>query len=133
MILSPTRTYAPVILRVLQQHFDKIHGIIHCSGGGQSKCLHYLPAPLRVIKDNLLPVPPLFTMIQESAGTGWREMYQVFNMGQRLEIFTDAETAKSIIDIAASFNIGAQISGRVEASDKKEVIINSAHGTFSYT
>lgn len=132
MILSPTRTYAPVILRVLQQHFDKIHGIIHCSGGGQSKCLHYLPAPLRVIKDNLLPVPPLFTMIQESAGTGWREMYQVFNMGQRLEIFTDAETAKSIIDIAASFNIAAQISGRVEASDKKEVVINSAHGTFSY-
>ncbi|MBL7692888.1 MAG: phosphoribosylformylglycinamidine cyclo-ligase [Flavipsychrobacter sp.] len=133
MILSPTRTYAPVILRVLQQHFDKVHGIIHCSGGGQSKCLHYLPAPLRVIKDNLLPVPPLFTMIQESAGTGWREMYQVFNMGQRLEIFTDAETAKSIIDIAASFNIAAQISGRVEASDKKEVVINSAHGTFSYT
>lgn len=133
MILSPTRTYAPVILRVLQQHFDKIHGIIHCSGGGQSKCLHYLPAPLRVIKDNLLPVPPLFTMIQESAGTGWREMYQVFNMGQRLEIFTDAETAKSIIDIAASFNIAAQISGRVEASDKKEVVIISAHGTFSYT
>jgi phosphoribosylformylglycinamidine cyclo-ligase len=133
MILSPTRTYAPVILKVLQQHFDKVHGIIHCSGGGQSKCLHYLPAPLRVIKDNLLPVPPLFTMIQESAGTGWREMYQVFNMGQRLEIFTDAETAKSIIDIAASFNIAAQISGRVEASDKKEVVINSAHGTFSYT
>ncbi len=133
MILSPTRTYAPVILRVLQQHFEKIHGIIHCSGGGQSKCLHYLPAPLRVIKDNLLPVPPLFTMIQESAGTGWREMYQVFNMGQRLEIFTDAETAKSIIDIAASFNIAAQISGRVEASDKKEVVINSARGTFSYT
>jgi phosphoribosylformylglycinamidine cyclo-ligase len=133
MILSPTRTYAPVILKVLQQHFDKVHGIIHCSGGGQSKCLHYLPAPLRVIKDNLLPVPPLFTLIQESAGTGWREMYQVFNMGQRLEIFTDAETAKSIIDIAASFNIAAQISGRVEASDKKEVVINSAHGTFSYT
>lgn len=133
MILSPTRTYAPVILKVLQQHFDKVHGIIHCSGGGQSKCLHYLPAPLRVIKDNLLPVPPLFTMIQDSAGTGWREMYQVFNMGQRLEIFTDAETAKSIIDIAASFNIAAQISGRVEASDKKEVVINSPHGTFSYT
>ncbi len=133
MILSPTRTYAPVILKVLQQHFSKIHGIIHCSGGGQSKCLHYLPAPLRVIKDNLLPVPPLFTMIQESAGTGWREMYQVFNMGQRLEIFTDAETAKSIIDIAASFNIAAQISGRVESSDKKEVVINSPHGTFSYT
>jgi phosphoribosylformylglycinamidine cyclo-ligase len=133
MILSPTRTYAPVILKVLQQHFDKIHGIIHCSGGGQSKCLHYLPAPLRVVKNNLLPVPPLFTMIQESAGTSWREMYQVFNMGQRLEIFTDKETAQSIIAIAASFNIDAQISGFVEQAEKKEVVIESPYGTFSYT
>jgi phosphoribosylformylglycinamidine cyclo-ligase len=122
-----------VILKVLQQHFDKIHGIIHCSGGGQSKCLHYLPAPLRVVKNNLLPVPPLFTMIQESAGTSWREMYQVFNMGQRLEIFTDKETAQSIIAIAASFNIDAQISGFVEQAEKKEVVIESPYGTFSYT
>ena len=132
MILSPTRTYAPVVLKVLEQHFDNIHGIIHCSGGGQSKCLHYLPGPLRVVKNNLLPVPPLFNMIQASAGTNWREMYQVFNMGQRLEIFTDRETAESIISIASSFNIEAQISGIVENADKKEVVIESVHGNFSY-
>jgi phosphoribosylformylglycinamidine cyclo-ligase len=132
MILSPTRTYAPVVLQILQKHFDTIHGIIHCSGGGQSKCLHYLPKPLRVVKNNLIPAPPLFNMIQQAAGTDWREMYQVFNMGQRLEIFTDKETAESIVSIAKSFNIAAQISGFVEASDKKEVIIESAHGKFVY-
>jgi phosphoribosylformylglycinamidine cyclo-ligase len=132
MILSPTRTYAPVVLKVLEQHFNNIHGIIHCSGGGQSKCLHYLPGPLRVVKNNLLPVPPLFNMIQESAGTEWREMYQVFNMGQRLEIFTDPETAEGIIAIAKSFNIDAQVSGIIEKSEKKEVIIESGHGIFSY-
>ncbi len=133
MILSPTRTYAPVVLDVLSQHFDDIHGIIHCSGGGQSKCLHYLPKPLRVIKDNLLPIPPLFNMIQKSAGTDWKEMYQVFNMGQRLEIFTNKETAKEIIKIAAKYNIDAAISGRIEKADKKEVVIDSPNGTFSYT
>ncbi len=132
MILSPTRTYAPVVLEILDKHFDRINGIIHCSGGGQSKCLHYLPAPLRVVKDNLLPVPPLFTMIQKSAGTDWREMYQVFNMGQRLEIFTDPATADDIISIADRFNIEAVISGYVEASDKKEVIIESPYGSFKY-
>ncbi len=132
LILSPTRTYAPVVLKVLQQYFDKIHGIIHCSGGGQSKCLHYLPSALRVVKDNLLPVPPLFTMIQQSAGTGWKEMYQVFNMGQRLELFTDKDTAEGIIAIAKSFHIDAQISGYVEKAEKKEVRIESPYGTFSY-
>jgi phosphoribosylformylglycinamidine cyclo-ligase len=132
LILSPTRTYAPLVLHVLQQHFDKIHGIIHCSGGGQSKILHYLPKPLRVVKNNLLAVPPLFTMIQEAAGTDWREMYQVFNMGQRLELYTDAETAKAIIALAASFGIDAQISGYVEEADKKEVLIQSPYGTFTY-
>ena len=132
MILSPTRTYAPVILKVLDQHFDKIHGIIHCSGGGQSKCLHYLPKPLRVVKDNLLPIPPLFKMIQESAGTDWKEMYQVFNMGQRLEIFTDRATAESIIEISKGFNIDAQISGYVEEAAQKEVVIKSEHGEFTY-
>jgi len=132
MILSPTRTYAPVILQVLSLHFEKIHGIIHCSGGGQSKCLHYLPAPLRVVKNNLLPVPPLFRMIQEAAGTGWREMYQVFNMGQRLELFTDKDTAVDIIAIAKSFNIDAQVSGYVERAEKKEVIVDSPYGAFSY-
>lgn len=132
MILSPTRTYAPVVLKVLQQHFDKIHGIIHCSGGGQSKVLHYLPQALRVVKDNLLPVPPLFRMIQESAGTSGKEMYQVFNMGQRLEFYTDPETAAAIIDISKSFGIDAQISGRVEASDKKEVVLETPMGNFQY-
>ncbi|MDR3682044.1 MAG: phosphoribosylformylglycinamidine cyclo-ligase [Flavipsychrobacter sp.] len=132
LLLSPTRTYAPVILQVLNHNFDQIHGIIHCSGGGQSKCLHYLPSPLRVVKNNLLPIPPLFQLIQKSAGTSWKEMYQVFNMGQRLEIFTDVATANSIIEIAASFNIAAQISGYVELADKKEVVIQSEHGVFTY-
>lgn len=132
LILSPTRTYAPVILKVLEQHFDKIHGIIHCSGGGQSKCLHYLPKPLRVVKDNLLPIPPLFNMIQKSAGTDWKEMYQVFNMGQRLELFTDKETAASVVEIAKSFNIDAQISGYVTDAEQKEVVIESPHGSFTY-
>lgn len=132
LILSPTRTYAPVVLKVLEQHFDKIHGIIHCSGGGQSKCLHYLPAPLRVVKNNLLPIPPLFQLIQTSAGTDWKEMYQVFNMGQRLEFFTDKETAEDIIAIAKGFGIDAQVSGYVEAAPAKEVVIETSHGTFSY-
>lgn len=132
MILSPTRTYAPVVLEILDQHFEKIHGIIHCSGGGQSKCLHYLPHPLRVVKNNLLPVPPLFTMIQEAAQTGWKEMYQVFNMGQRLELFTDKETAVAIVGIAKKFNIDANISGYVEKAERKEVVIESPYGTFQY-
>jgi len=132
MILSPTRTYAPVVLKILQEHFHQIHGIIHCSGGGQSKCLHYLPAPLRVVKNNLLPVPPLFKMIQASAGTNWKEMYQVFNMGQRLEIFTDKDTAAAIVAIAKTFNIDAQISGHIEKAEKKEVVIDSEYGNFIY-
>lgn len=132
MILSPTRTYAPVVLKVLEQHFDKIHGIIHCSGGGQSKCLHYLPKPLRVVKNNLLPIPPLFNMIQQSAGTDWQEMYQVFNMGQRLELFTDKDTAEKVIEIAAGLGIDACISGHVEEAENKEVVIESDKGTFTY-
>src|SRR5690606_14130728 len=104
-----------------------------CSGGGQSKCLHYLPAPLRVVKDNLLPAPPLFRMIQEAAGTDWKEMYQVFNMGQRLELFTDQATAEQIVRIAADFKIDTQISGYVEAATQKEVVIESPYGTFSYS
>jgi phosphoribosylformylglycinamidine cyclo-ligase len=133
MLLSPTRTYAPVVLQVLERYFDKIHGIIHCSGGGQSKVLHYIPRPMRVVKDNLLPVPPLFTMIQQSAGTDWKEMYQVFNMGQRLEIYTDRDTAAHIIDIARSFGIEATISGYVEEASQKEVVIESEHGKFLYS
>ncbi len=133
MLLSPTRTYAPVVLKILEQFRAKIHGIIHCSGGGQSKVLHYLPRPLRVVKNNLLPAPPLFKMIQEAAGTDWREMHQVFNMGQRLEIYTDTETAAGIVEISARFGIEAQVSGRVEAAEKKEVVVESAWGTFHYS
>jgi len=132
MLLSPTRTYAPVVLSILKQYSNNIHGIIHCSGGGQSKCLHYLPGALRVVKNNLLPVPPLFNMIQAAAGTDWKEMYQVFNMGQRLEIFTDMDTAEGIIQIAQYFNIDAQVSGYVEKAGRKEVVIESEHGSFSY-
>jgi phosphoribosylformylglycinamidine cyclo-ligase len=132
MLLSPTRTYAPVILSILNKYFDEIHGIIHCSGGGQSKCLHYLPGLLRVVKNNLLPIPPLFNLIQESAGTEWKEMYQVFNMGQRLELFTDKVTADRIVEIAAGFAIDAQISGYVEHASRKEVVIESDKGSFLY-
>ena len=132
LLLSPTRTYAPVVVPMLEKYFDKIHGIIHCSGGAQSKILHYMPKPLRVVKNNLLPVPPLFRLIQESAGTDWREMYQVFNMGQRLEIYTDKDTAEAIVALAKSFGIDAQISGYVEDADKKEVRIESEYGSFLY-
>ena len=133
MLLSPTRTYAPVVLRILEELSDKIHGIIHCSGGGQSKCLHYLPGPVRVVKNNLLPIPPLFKMIQDSAGTSWHEMYQVFNMGQRLELFTDRDSAEAIVRIAAAFHIDAQVSGYVEAAARKEVVIESDKGRFVYS
>lgn len=132
MILSPTRTYAPVIIKILEQHFEQVHGIIHCSGGGQSKCLHYLPGNMRVVKNNLLPAPPLFNMIQQAAGTDWHEMYQVFNMGQRLEIFTDKTTAGAIVDIARNFGIEASVSGYVEENTSKEVVIESQYGTFTY-
>jgi phosphoribosylformylglycinamidine cyclo-ligase len=132
MLLSPTRTYAPVILKVLENHFDNIHGIIHCSGGGQTKCMHYLPTPLRIVKNNLLPVPPVFKLIQECSGTEWREMYQVFNMGQRMEIFTDIDTAKDIIHVCNTFKIDAQISGFATSAEKKELFIESEHGTFAY-
>jgi phosphoribosylformylglycinamidine cyclo-ligase len=132
MILSPTRTYAPLVLKILEQHFDSIHGIIHCSGGGQTKCLHYLPEGLRVVKNNLLSAPPLFRMIQKAAGTDWREMYQVFNMGQRLEIFTDKETASALVSLTTSFGIDAQISGYVEAAEKNSLRIESEFGVFEY-
>lgn len=131
MILSPTRTYAPLVLKALQQFPGKIRGIIHCSGGGQTKCMHYLPRDVDVIKDNLLPVPPLFKMIQQSAGTGWKEMYQVFNMGQRLEMFTDPETALQLVAIGKSLGIEAQISGKV-ISGNHRLVISSEYGTFTY-
>ncbi len=132
MLLSPTRTYAPVLLEVLDKHFEKIHGIIHCSGGGQTKCLHYIPSPMRLVKNNLPEVPPLFKMIQEAAGTEWREMYQVFNMGARMEIYTDEHTATDIISIAKKWGIEATLSGRVEAAAQKELFLETPYGKFIY-
>lgn len=131
LVLSPTRTYAPVIRKVLDEYRPKIDGMIHCSGGAQTKVMHFIDK-LHVVKDNLFNIPPLFKMIQEESGTQWQEMYKVFNMGHRMEIYTDEETAKGIIEISKGFNIDAQIVGHVEASDKKQVTIKSEKGTFIY-
>jgi len=132
MLLSPTRTYVPIILPLLKKHSEKIHALIHCSGGAQTKIMHYMPEQLRVVKNNLLPIPPLFELIQKSAGTDWREMYQVFNMGQRMEVYTDKTTAEEIIDLAKTFQIEAQISGFVEDAGQKSVLIQSEKGEFLY-
>ncbi len=132
LVLSPTRTYAPIIAKILKQYREKIDGMIHCSGGAQTKVLHFLNDGCKVIKDNLFPIPPLFSMIQEQSKTDWKEMYKVFNMGHRMEIYTDEETAKEIINISKSFNVDAQIVGRVEASNEKSVEIHSPYGKFIY-
>lgn len=131
LVLSPTRTYAPVIKAILDEMRDKIHGMVHCSGGAQTKILHFIDN-LRVVKDNMFAVPPLFKMIQEESGTAWAEMYKVFNMGHRMEIYLNENDAARIIEISKSFNIDAQIIGRCEASDKKELIIRSEFGEFRY-
>lgn len=131
LVLSPTRTYAPVVKQLLDQLRSKIHGMVHCSGGAQTKILHFIN-DVRVIKDNLFPVPPLFKTIQEQSGTDWAEMYKVFNMGHRLEVYLSPEDAETVIDISKSFRIDAQIVGRVEESDKKELIIRSEFGEFRY-
>jgi phosphoribosylformylglycinamidine cyclo-ligase len=123
-LLSPTRTYAPLIKKLLENNFEKIYGLIHCSGGGQTKCLKYIPENVRVIKNNLFEPPEIFKEIQEASKADDREMYQVFNMGCRMEIYTDENFAKTIIKEAASFSIDAQIIGRVEASNKKELVID---------
>jgi len=123
LLLSPTRTYAPVMKVLLEDHFEKIHGVIHCSGGGQTKCMKYLPGDFRVIKDNLFYVPPIFDIIQQNSGSSNREMYEVFNMGCRLEIYCDPADAETMINAAKKFNIDAQVIGRVEAAAKKELII----------
>ncbi len=123
LILSPTRTFAPVLKQLLQDHFDKIHGLIHCSGGGQTKCMKYLPGNFRIIKDNLFDAPEIFKIIKESSGSNNKEMYEVFNMGCRLEIYCSSENAETMISVAKSFNIDARVIGRVEANDKKELII----------
>ena len=132
LILSPTRTYAPILKNLLQNHFEKIHGLIHCSGGGQTKCLKYLPADFKIIKDNLFEAPPVFKLIQENSGSNNKEMYEVFNMGCRLEIYCKAEDAAIMIAEANKFNIAAQIIGRVEASDKKELLIKLGEEDIRY-
>ncbi len=132
LILSPTRTYAPIISEVLRKVDKKeIHGMVHCSGGAQTKVLHFVNQ-VHVIKDNLFPTPPLFELIQKESNTDWREMYQVFNMGHRMELYVSEEKASKIIEISKSFNVDAQIIGHIEASDSKKLTIKSAHGSFSY-
>jgi phosphoribosylformylglycinamidine cyclo-ligase len=132
LVLSPTRTYAPVIKKVLEGFRSQIHGIVHCSGGAQTKVLHFVNDDVHIIKDNLFPIPPLFKLIQEQSGTDWKEMYKVFNMGHRMELYVPAEIAASIIEISKSFGIDAQIIGKVEASDKKQVTIVTENGEFVY-
>jgi len=124
-ILSPTKTYAPLIKKILENNFDKIAGLIHCSGGGQTKCLKYIPENVRVIKDNLFTPPDIFNKIKLASKSNDREMYQVFNMGCRMEIYTDEDFAATVIQEARAFNIEAQIIGRVESSDKKELLIDA--------
>jgi phosphoribosylformylglycinamidine cyclo-ligase len=132
LVLSPTRTYAPVIKQILDKYRQSIHGMVHCSGGAQTKVLHFID-DLHIIKDNLFPIPPLFKLIQEQSGTDWKEMYKVFNMGHRMEIYVDADLAEDIIAISNSFNIDAQIVGRVESADTKKVTIKSPFGVFEYS
>ena len=131
LVLSPTRTYAPVIKRILEQMPGTVHGMVHCSGGAQTKILHFIDN-LKVVKDNLFPVPPLFDMIQKESGTDWKEMYEVFNMGHRFEIYLPEAHASEIIEIAKSFNIDAQVVGHVHDADHNEVQIESPYGVFNY-
>jgi phosphoribosylformylglycinamidine cyclo-ligase len=132
LLLSPTRTYAPLLQALFANHFDAIHGLIHCSGGGQTKCMKYLPGNFRVIKDNLFEPPIIFQLIQEASGSDNREMYQVFNMGHRLEVFTDAASAPKFIEEAQKLGIEAQIVGRVETSDKKELVLKVGNEEIVY-
>jgi phosphoribosylformylglycinamidine cyclo-ligase len=131
LVLSPTRTYAPVIKKVLEKLRSEIHGMVHCSGGGQTKVLHFIDK-IHVVKANLFPVPPLFRIIQEQSGTPWEEMYRVFNMGHRFEIYINQKYASDIISIAGNFNLEARIIGHCEESESKKLTIISEHGIFSY-
>lgn len=132
LVLSPTRTYAPIIKKILSKfNSETIHGMVHCSGGAQTKILHFVDN-LHIIKDNLFDVPPLFKLIQENSGTDWKEMYQVFNMGHRMELYVSPEIAYDIIAISKSFNVDAQIVGKVEASNEKKLTIKSEFGTYVY-
>ena len=131
LVLSPTRTYAPVIKRILDIHRQNIHGMVHCTGGAQTKVLHFVNDNCKVIKDNMFAIPPLFKTIQEESHTDWKEMYKVFNMGHRMEIYVSPEHAQEIIDISKSFNIEAQIIGHIEEGEKS-LTIKSEFGTFNY-
>jgi phosphoribosylformylglycinamidine cyclo-ligase len=132
LVLSPTRTYAPIIKAILDKYTPKeIHGMVHCSGGAQTKVLHFVDK-VHIIKDNLFPVPPLFKLIQQQSNTHWKEMYQVFNCGHRMEVYVSNETAQDIINIAESFGVEAKIVGRVEAHDSKKLTIKSEFGIFEY-
>jgi phosphoribosylformylglycinamidine cyclo-ligase len=131
LVLSPTRTYAPVIKKILDKYHSDIHGMVHCSGGAQTKVMHFVEN-VHVIKDNLFPIPPLFRLIQEQSGTKWKEMYKVFNMGHRMELYVPEKIAEDLINISRSFNVDAQIVGRVEASEKNKLTIRSEFGTFEY-
>ncbi|KYG76273.1 phosphoribosylformylglycinamidine cyclo-ligase [Roseivirga ehrenbergii] len=131
LVLSPTRTYAPVMVEILKKFRNQIGGLIHCSGGAQTKVLHFVNG-VHIVKDNLFELPPLFKMIQEESGTSWKEMYKVFNMGHRMEVYIDEEFAEEIISISKNFNIDAQIVGRVEASENRKLTINSEFGSFVY-
>lgn len=132
LLLSPTRTFAPVMKELLENHLDCIHGLIHCSGGGQTKCLKYIPDNVRIIKDNLFEPPVIFQLIQKASKADDREMYQVFNMGTRLEIYTNEKDAEKIISISQSFDVNAQVIGRVEESEKKELVISVPGDTIVY-
>lgn len=131
LILSPTRTYAPVMKSIFSSFRYKINGVIHCSGGAQTKVLHFIDK-LHIIKNNMFPVPPLFELIQSQSGTDWKEMYKVFNMGHRMELYVPEEISNDIIEISKSFNIDAQVIGHVQKSDSKKLTIRTPHGTFNY-
>jgi phosphoribosylformylglycinamidine cyclo-ligase len=132
LILSPTRTYAPVLKAILEEEFDSVYGLIHCSGGGQTKCMKYVPDPVKVIKDNLFEAPKIFRIIQDCSGSDLREMYQVFNMGCRMEVYTDEAKAEKIVNIARQYGINARTIGRVEASGQKQLVIKTAEEEIVY-
>jgi phosphoribosylformylglycinamidine cyclo-ligase len=132
LVLSPTRTYAPIIIEVLKHFRTQIHGMVHCSGGAQTKVLHFVEN-VHIIKDNLFDTPPLFKLIQQESGTDWKEMYKVFNMGHRMELYLDETHAQEVIDISKNFNVDAKIVGRVEAIHAKQLSIKSPHGNFIYS
>lgn len=132
LLLSPTRTYAPVVKKLLDQHFEDIHGLVHCSGGGQTKCMKYLPSNMRIVKDDLFKPPVVFEIIQKASKSTFYEMYQVFNMGHRLEIFTTPAKANEIISIAKQFAIDAKVIGRAEKADNKELILKGSFGEIKF-